>query len=283
MDEIIKVTQLPIIEERLWSMKESVDQRVEKAMSLVCTEETIQSVKAERTALKKEFAALEEQRKQVKASIMGPYDAFESVYRECVSLAFLRADEQLKMKIAEIENEIKRRCEEGLREYFAELCAAHHLDWLSYERSGVKVDMASANAKTPKRLREQLTQFVVSVSEDVDRINLLENADEIMVEYKKCLNAASAICTVHERHQRVESEKSARANREAIRSAEAEMVERVAQAAAEYLDPPVIVPVMQDKDPEEIIPRCTFTALGATRAQLRRLKEFLKEEGIDYE
>ena len=98
---------------------------------------------------------------------------------------------------------MKRRCEDGLRDYFADLCALHHLDWLVYERAGIKVDMSSAKAKTPKRLQEQLTEFVVGVSESIERINLLDNAAEIMVEYQRSLNVADAICTVQERHRRM--------------------------------------------------------------------------------
>ena len=48
MNELIKVVQLPVIEEQLRSMKETVDKRVGEALSLVCTEETVQTVKGVR-------------------------------------------------------------------------------------------------------------------------------------------------------------------------------------------------------------------------------------------
>lgn len=278
--ELIRVTQLPIIEERLRSMKDQVDQRVEAALSLVCTEETIQAVKAERAALNKEFAALEEQRKAVKAAVMGPYETFEAVYRECVSDAFRRADAALKGKINDTESEMRRRCEEGLREYFAELCAVHHLDWLEYERAGIKVDMASAKAKTPKRLREQLAQFVAGVSESVDRINLLDDAEEIMVEYMRTLDAADAICTVHDRHRRIEEERAAREARDFIKAAEDMAAEIFAQA---YAEPPVVVSAAVEKSPDDIIPEMSFTVYNAPRRVLRQIKEILEMEGIRYE
>ena len=72
MNELIKVVQLPVIEEQLRSMKEAVDKRVEEALSLVCTEETIQTVKSARAELNKEFQALEEQRKEVKRPYLAP-------------------------------------------------------------------------------------------------------------------------------------------------------------------------------------------------------------------
>lgn len=56
------------------------------------------------------------------------------------------------------------------------------------------------------------------------------------------------------------------------------MVQRV-----EALAPPVVVEKPPEKDPNEIIPELTFTVVNATRAQLRRVREFLKMEGIQYE
>lgn len=283
MDELMRVAQLPIIEEHLRTQKDKWERMAKEAESMVCTADTLQDIKSMRSKMRKEFDEAEAQRKTIKQAIMARYNVFDAVYRDCITDAFSRADAALSSKVREVEDDIKRRCEDGLREYFAELCAVHHLDWLGYERVGIRVDMASAKAKTPKRLREQLTQFVVGVSEDVDRINLLEDADEIMIEYKKCLNAASAICTVHERHQRVESEKAARASRETVRAAEAEMVERVAQAASEYLDPPVIVPVTQDKDPKEIIEKCQFVIYDSPRRVIWEIRSILEREGIRYE
>ena len=99
MNELIKVVQLPVIEEQLRSMKETVDKRVEEALSLVCTEETIQTVISARAELNKEFQELEEQRKEVKKAVLSPYERFETVYKECVSDAFKRADAALKSKV----------------------------------------------------------------------------------------------------------------------------------------------------------------------------------------
>lgn len=276
--ELIVVKQLPEIVERLHTVKESVNGRVSNALAMVCTEETLQAVKAERAKLNQEFAILEDQRKAVKKAVLGPYEQFEEVYRDCVSIGFKQADEAFRSKISEVESEIKRRCDEGLRDYFAELCAVHHLDWLTYERAGIKVDMASAKAKTPNKLRKQLMEFVVGVADSVDRISALEDAGEIMAEYKRTLNAADAICTVQERCRRVEEQKKELEARKAVCEQEAAMVRRV-----EALVPPVVMEKPPEKDPNEIIPKLTFTVINATRAQLRRVREFLKMEGIQYE
>lgn len=271
MESLIVVKQLPVIEEQLRTLKDRWEQRALDADAMVCTEDAIQAVKAFRAETRKEFDEVEALRKAAKRAVMDPYNRFEAVYKECVTTAFQRADNACSSKVSEVEHSMKRRCEDGLREYFAELCAARHLDWLAYERAGIKVDVASAKAKTPKKLRERLAAFVAGVAESVDRINTLDDAGEIMVEYQRTLDAAGAICAVKERHQRIEEQKKFQEARGAIRGQEAESVRRV-----EALAPPVAV-----KEPEPIV-KCTFT-VRATKPQLGKLKEFLNMEGIKYE
>ena len=273
VNNLIQVVQLPVIEQRLRSLKESVDKQVDDAMAMVCTEETVQAVKSVRADLNKQFQELEEQRKEVKKAVLGPYEQFEAVYKECVSDGFKRADAALKGKIGDVESEMKRRCENGLREYFTELCAAEHVEWLSYDRAGIVVDMASAKSKTPKKLREQITNFVTGVSRGVSLIASMDSAEEIMVEFKRTLDAAEAISIVQERHQRMQEERAAKAERESIQAQEAEAVKKV-----EAVPPPVVQPPVE----AEKVYKCSFT-VHATKPQLKKLKEFMQKEGIEFE
>lgn len=276
MTELIKVTQLPVIEEQLRLAKERVDAAVGMAMALVCNEDTLQCVKATRADLNKQFAELEAQRKAVKAAVLDPYNMFEAVYRECVSDAYKRADADLKQKISDVEGEMKRRCEDALRAYYSELCEAHHIDFAPFERAGVVISMTDAKAKTqpPKRLQEQLSQFVSGLAQGRDMIATMENADEIMADFMVTLNAMEAVGIVQERHRRIEAEKAAREARAAVQKREEEAVQKV-----EAFAPPV------EKAPEpeqEKVYRCTFS-VTATKAQLKKLKEFMNMEGIKYE
>lgn len=266
--ELIQVKQLPIIEEQLLTLKEWADGISKEAQSMVCTDETLQAVKQYRTELRKNLDELESLRKSVKSAVMGPYERFEAVYKECVSDAFKTADATLKRKIDDVEQEIKQRCEDGLREYFDELCAAHHVEWLTFERSGVKVDMASAKQKTPKKLREQLVQFVSHVSANLNTIADMENAEEITVVYKESLNLAHAIGVVSDRHRRIEAEREEKAERESAVASEVEMVKKV-----EALSPP-----KAEEKPISV----TFTVTD-TRGRLIALREWMKANGYQYQ
>lgn len=140
MGELIRVTQLPVIEEELRAMKASVEEAVANAKALACTPETIQTLKAVRTELRKRFDELERQRIAVKRAVMGPYDAFEVVYKECVSVLYQEADADLKKKIFATESSIKLACEDRLRTYYSELCAVHRVNFVPFEKAGITVD-----------------------------------------------------------------------------------------------------------------------------------------------
>lgn len=279
---LIRVAQLPVIEEHLRSMKDAVDVRVAQSLSLVCTADTVQAVKNERAELRRQFDELEDRRKVVKAAVLGPYNQFEAVYRECVSDAFKSADTALKRKIDAVEAEIKKQCEDGLRDYFGELCLAHHIDFLRFEQAGIKVDMTIAKQKTPKKPREQLVQFVARVAQDVDRIAEMDDAEEVMLEYKKTLNVADSIGIVLNRHRRIEEERAARAARNAAQAAEAEAVKKVDAAAPAAAERPVERPAKQPKE-DPVYDRFTFTAVNVRRSELIKIRNFMDQEGIRYE
>lgn len=88
--EMIAVKQLPIIVEQLQQVKAEVAAKVDFALRLVCTEDTVKDVKKVRSELNKELAEYEASRKAVKKAILTPYEQFEVVYKDCVSDTYKR-------------------------------------------------------------------------------------------------------------------------------------------------------------------------------------------------
>lgn len=264
---LIQVKQLPIIEERLQELKARWEQRAADAEAMVCTEETIQAVKAFRAEMRKEFEEIEALRKQVKAAVMKPYNDFEEVYAACVTIPFNKSDGTCKEKISSTEIGIKQRCENGLREYFAELCVSYGIDWLKYEQADIKVDMASAKQKTPKKLREKVKAFVESVAQEVDAIASMDYADELMAEYKQRLDLPEAFCVVQGRHRCIEAERKHMQQSAARKAVEEEAVRRV-----EALAPPTVQEMKTVK----------FTVTD-TVDRLIVLREWMKANGYKYD
>ena len=279
---MMQVVQLPVIEEHLRMMKAEVERRTSAAMALVCTDETLAQVRGVRAELNNVFKEMEEQRKAVKKAVMGPYEAFEKVYKECITEPFKQADTNLKGKVTAVEDGIKGECEAKMREYFAELCAAERVDWLKFEWVGLKITLDVARQKSHAKLREQIAGFVVGVAQAVNTISKMEGAEEIMAEYRQCLDMGRAIGIVQDRHQRIEEERQAAEARRAAQEAQAAAVQKVeAVAPPIVLEPPVAAPAPSGSD--KIFPRFTFTVLNATRSQLIKVREFMKQEGIRYE
>lgn len=271
---LIQIIQLPIIKERLHHLKGYVDQQVADALAMVCTEDTVIEVKQIRAELSALFNEAETQRKAVKQAVMQPYLDFETVYKECISDPFKKADAELRGKIVSVESEMKSRCEDRLRGYFVEYALANGVGFLKYEQAGITISMADAKAKTqpPKKLREQLERFVNRVGQDIDVILTMPTCNEVMAVYKQTLNLTDAIHIVNERSRQIEAAKLEQERRSAVKAQEAEAVRKV-----EAFAPPVVA----DPTPQVETFSCTFT-ITDTKERLKLLKQFLDANGYKY-
>lgn len=280
-NEIIIVEQLPIITERLQEIKAEVTAKVNDAMSLVCTKETLAAVKNARAELNKDFKDFEERRKEVKTAIMKPYNDFDAVYKECITDVFKNADTELKGKIDSVENALKEERATDVKAYFDELCQSAHIDFVTFENAGINVTLSASL----KSLKEQAAQFIGRICDDLNLIGVQEHKDEILFLYKKAdgfafLNASKSITFVAEKYRVIEEEKAREEERKAKAEAEQKAVEKV-DTVVETLTPPTAEPIAPPIVEEKIL-TVQFTVKG-TMTQLKALKEFLNREGYDYE
>ena len=298
--ELITVVQLPIIKEQLQTVKSQIEAAVAEALAMKCTEENLQAVKKKRAELRKAFDDLEQRRKMAKDQVMAPYNAFESVYRECVTEVFTPGDKKLKEAIDNIENGIKQAKAAKAKAWFDEYAASLGIDFLTWEQVGLNV----TKSVTLKKLNEQSKACLDRVHEELEMIQAQEHSDEILAEYKaNGCNVSDAYLTVKNRLEAVERERQRReaAERERQRRAEAEAeklaaLEEAQQAAEEYLPEPEEIPVpevLPVPEEEEIEPpveassdaveyELHFTVWG-TLGKLKALKQFLEEGGYRYE
>lgn len=289
--DIIVLKQLPIIEERMAQEKEQIEQRVAEIMRMPVTEETRQDAKKARAALNAEFKEYEERRKQVKSAILGPYDSFENTYKKCISEPYRMAEMILKEKIAAIEDGIKDQKTIEIEAYFEELRSTMDLpDGIgTFEQTGFRIGLSTS----VKKMREAATVFLENVQKDVQHIKTLEHADEILLEYRQCLNVSQAAGIVEERHRRIAEEKQRREQAAEVAKARAEAQARtqaileqqrteeqreIEQEESELLAPPII----EEPTQQEQVFTTQFTVKG-TLTQLRALKKFLEDGGYEYE
>ena len=279
--EIIVVKQLPVIVEQLAQVKEQVIQRVELTTSLVCTDDTVKEVKKARAELNNEFKSWEEKRKEVKNAVMTPYEKFEAVYKDCISDTYKKADAELKDKINAVENELKEKKLLETKEYFEEYAQSTGIDFVKFEQAGINITLGASK----KSLKEQAKNYIDKIVDDLKLIDTQEYKTEILVEYKRTLNASAAIMSVTERMKAIEAEKQ-RQEEAARRKAEEEKRIAEIEAIAPVPEPvqELSAPVEVTK-PEYLTPEQEFTLrfeVTATKQKLKELKTFLDQGGYKY-
>lgn len=290
-NELIVVRQLPVIEDQLRTVHDTIQARVSAVLEMECTEETYKEVKKARSELNAQFRALEDRRKEVKAQIEAPYKKFELVYKACAGDLFAQADKQLAAKIAAVESGLKQKKADAVRAYFDEYRDSLGIpaDLVSYDRAGIAVTL-SASAKS---LKTQAKDFLDRIGGDLVLIDTQEHKDEILVEYRKSLNVSQAVTAVTNRHAEIERQRRMReemaatadqqraAEKTVQRAVEATAPQPVKEEPAAMVKPPVVVERTVDAEP----PKKYSTAFRVTGSldQLKVLKKFLVDGGYEYE
>ncbi len=281
-ESLIVVKQLPVIEQQLMLIKSHIEKNVSYALSMECTDSTVKEIKTMRAELSKDFKKLEEKRKEVKQKVLSPYDAFEEVYKDCVTNIFKPADDKLKARINEVENGLKSQKRVDIASYFEEYKQSKNIDFISFDNTGINVTLTASK----KSLKAKVKTFIDKICDDIALIETQEYKAEILVEYKKTLNAAQSITKVVDRHKAIEAEKKKREEKKSLEAEKAEtakkvdeVVEETEKKEVEIKAPEIITPIAPIQEP---IIEVTFK-VRSSREKLKKLKAFLIEGGYDYE
>lgn len=225
--DLIVINQLPVISEQLDKVKAEIQRRTAFADTVTVSEENRQEIKKMRAAMNAEKSRLDEVYKKALEAVIAPIQVVQDKYKDCVGL-YTKANSQLKAKIDVIEDGLKLEKENSVKEYFEELVTAKKIDFISFERLGLKITLSVSE----KKLKEQVNNIVERVATDLKAIEIQENKEEILVEYKKSLNVSEAVSIVDARHKAIQAEKERKAKQAEQRARElaaAKAVEDVAR------------------------------------------------------
>ena len=264
--DLITIQQLPVIVEQLHSIKAAVSEKVSTILAMPCTEDTVKEIKKYRADLNKDFEDFEARRKFVKSEILKPYEAFETVYKECITEIFNGAKTQLKNAIDDVESAIKQGKANDVSDFYRAELAARGLDFPSFGQSGIKVGLSDSIMA----LKKQASEIVAKTAEDVAMISGLPFSDEIMVEYRASLNASRAVSIVNDRHKAIEAQ---RARTESSQAQEAVTDPIPVQPAV----PHIIVPLKTDEEQTVCI------RVSGSHRKIDALMKFLDDEWYKYE
>lgn len=262
-NKAIEIIQLPIIREHLAKIGAEITAKIESLNidSIIANEDSVKMLKEMRAELNKELDVYEQQRKAVKESILNPYNSFESVYKTEISDKMKRAVDVLKDKIAFVEDAIKAEKRDAIKQYFAELCASENIDFVTFESLGLEINLSTSE----KKYREQCNEFIQKVNDELALIETQDFKAEILVEYKKTLNAARAIADVR--------------NRKQAEAQEAERLKAIEEAKANE-PTPVVPEVLQA--PKVVENVTAQFEVFCTAEQLKGLGLYMRQNGIIY-
>jgi len=223
---LIVINQLPVISEQLDMVKAEIQRRTAFADTVTVSEENRQEIKKMRAAMNAEKSRLDDVYKTAIEKVIAPIQAVQDKYKDCVGL-YTKANSQLKAKIDVIEDGLKLAKENSVKEYFEELVTAKKIDFISFERLGLKITLSVSE----KKLKEQVNNIVERVATDLKAIEIQENKEEILVEYKKSLNVSEAVSIVDARHKAIQAEKERKAKQAEQRARELAAAKAVEDAA----------------------------------------------------
>lgn len=258
MNEIMRVEQLPRLIEQFEAVGKEVDVRLEPLRKLVCTEDNFKNTKEIRAQMRKEFEEYEAQKKEIKAKVFGPWEAFERSYKANIADKYKQADAELKAEIDAVSDELKSRREEEVKSYFDEYAQSLGVDFIPFHRAGIHITLSAST----KSLKSAAKAFLDKAADDMRMIMAHDAKEEILVEYKESLNASDAVARVMERHAKIKAEQEK---------------PRETEECKPQTAPPLSAPVEQE-------PVLTVSfRVTAEKSKLQKLKQFLIDGGYQYE
>lgn len=280
--DLIIVTQLPIIEQTLKQIGAKADLMIKEALALEINgdnkkeiQESKVKVKNARADLKKQFEDLETRRKAVKNEVLKPYNDMEETYKKEITDRFIPADEKLKTKIDAIENTEKENIKQEITDYFNEYRDSKNINFVEFIDANINITLSASIVP----LKEQAKVFIDKIANDLELIEEEEHKAEILVEYKKTLNASASILEVKRRVKAIEEEK--------IRQQQIlEQKQKVAEAVAKVEEVvSVTAPIVEEPKVAEnnIIPRVKIVLINETIERIKELQKFLKDGGYNLE
>ena len=271
LNEIVKIEQMPKVFEQLELIGEFIDNQLKDLDKLECTEDNKQEVKNRRTEISNTLNLLEDKRKEIKNKINEPYESFNKKYEETTKTKLQNAYKVLTDKINKIEDEQKQVKKNKIESYFKEYCEFLKIDFVKFEQLNLNITLSISD----KKLQEQVKAFLDKVNDDLALIDSQEHKEEILIEYKKNLNVSLAITTVVNRYKELEELKKKEEEKQAQKDIEIENVQKIGK----ILNAPTKEVIEADR--EEIY-EMTFK-VRASKLKLKELKNYLENEGYDYE
>lgn len=269
LNEIVKIEQMPIVFEQLEKIGTLIEESTKDLDKLECTEENKQEVKKRRTEINNTLKVLEDRRKEIKTKLLEPYNVFNEKYENECKTKLENASNVLKEKIDTIESEQLKEKETELRGFAEQHIISNNIqDIVKFEDIGLNITLSASI----KSLKEQILYKIEKIVNDIKLIEQEEYREELLIEYKKNnFDYVDSKIIVNERHRKIDELKKQQEEKIEQEKQEEKIVEKVEE---------VVAPKEIIEDDEVITVQFTITD---TKAKILKLRDYLKENEINYE
>lgn len=270
INEIVKIEQMPKVFSQLELIGKYIDEQVKDIDILPCTEENKQEVKKRRTEINNTLKILDNKRKEIKNTLLEPYEIFNKKYEEECKGKLQSASEILKTKIDTIEEQQKKDKEIELREFANQHIENNNLvDIINFEDIPLNITLSASLSS----LKDIIVKFVKKVSDDLECISSDEDRDEILYEYQhNGFNYQQAILTIRKKKEEINKIKEQRDAVQLVIDEESNIVEKVEE----------VITIPKEVIEEDEIIEVQFKVKG-TLEQIKQIKNLIVELGVEYE
>lgn len=270
---VVEITGLAKIEDNIKEVKEFAIGLNNYYKNIIFTEDTMKDATEEKAKVNKFKDKVAEYRKNVTNQVMENIKDYVDISKEVETLlgdTYSTINDQVN-KFNDSKKEAMRI---EVEEFFNEYRDSKGIDFVEYANANINITLSTSM----KKLKEEAQSFIDRIVNDLELINEEELKTEILVEYKKTLNASASILEVKRRAKAIEDEK--------IRQQRiAEAIAKQAEAVAKVEEVVVVTAPVVEEAPKVAEPKynMSFKIIGETKDRLVAVRKWLDEGGYKYE
>lgn len=266
----VEIKGVSTIEDNIKKVKDFAIQTKEYYTGIVFTEATKEEAEKEKADINKFKKQVEDLRKKIVKKYNEPISIFEQTAKEAEKL-LTEAYDLINTQVKVFDAKELEKVREKVESYFDEYAASKGIDFIKFVHMNLSITkgLLTATNNLTKKTQEMINEFIDKCEKDLNLINTLENKDEILIEYKKTLNAADSIALVMDRHKQLENMKKQEEMKEEQKITDEVMLEKIEKALS----------APKEIEEKEEVFEMTFTVKG-TKTQLKELKQYLVERGL---
>lgn len=163
---------------------------------LIFDEESLSIAKKEKAKINNFKTMVSDYRKNIVTEFKKPINEFETLAKDTENILKETAD-FIAIQTNRYDNEQKEIIKQKVKSYFEEYTNSLGIDFIKFEQVNLNITLNSSL----KKLKEEVKDFMDSISNDLKLINTQEYKDEILLEYRETLNVSTSITRVLNRKQ----------------------------------------------------------------------------------